>query len=38
MVEETGAQGFVHPVAGEEHVVDLMHALDVPRAVLLLGL
>lgn len=38
VVEETGAQSFVHPVAGEEHVVDLMHALDVPRAVFLLGL
>lgn len=38
MIEQPGAQGFVHPVAGEEHVVDLVHALDVPRAVSLLGL
>lgn len=38
MVEKTGAQTFVHPVTGEEHVVDFMHALDVARAVLLLGL
>lgn len=38
VVEETGAHSFVHPVAGEEHVVDLVHALDVPCAVFLLGL
>lgn len=38
MVEQAGAQSFIHPIAGEEHVVDLVHALDVPCAVLLLGL
>lgn len=38
VVEQAGAQSFVHPVAGEEHVVDLVHALDVPCAVFLLGL
>lgn len=38
MVEETGAQSFVHPLAGEKHVVHLVHALDVACAVLLLSL
>lgn len=38
VVEQTRTQRFVHPVTGEEHVVNLMHALDVPCAVLLLGL
>ncbi len=38
VVEQARAQSFVHPVAGEEHVVHLVHALDVPCAVLLLGL
>lgn len=38
VVEQAGAQGLVHPVAGQEHVVDLVHALDVPSAVPLLGL
>lgn len=38
MVEETGAQSFVHPIAGEKHVVHLMHALDVACAVFLLSL
>ena len=38
VVEEAGAQSFVHPLAGEQHVVDLVHALDVACAVLLLGL
>lgn len=38
VVEQAGAQSFVHPVAGEQHVVDLVHALDVPGAVFLLGL
>lgn len=38
VVEQAGAQSFVHPVTGEQHVVDLVHALDVPGAVLLLGL
>lgn len=38
VVEQPGAQSFVHPVAGEEHVVDLVHALDVACAVFLLGL
>lgn len=38
VVEETGAQRFVHPLAREEHVVHLVHALDVARAVLLLSL
>lgn len=38
MVEETGAQSFVHPVAGEKHVVHLMHALDVACAVFVLSL
>lgn len=38
VVEQTRAQSFIHPVAGEEHVVDLVHALDVPCAVFLLGL
>lgn len=37
VVEEARAQGFVHPVAGEEHVVHLVHALNVARAVFLLG-
>ena len=36
VVEQAGAQGFVHPLTGQQHVVDLMHALDVARAVLLL--
>lgn len=38
VVEQAGAQSFVHPVTVEEHVVDLVHALDVPCAVFLLGL
>lgn len=38
VVEETGAQSFVHPIAGEKHVVHLMHALDVACAVFLLSL
>lgn len=38
VVEETGAQRPVHPLAGEERVVHLVHAPDVARAVLLLGL
>lgn len=38
VVEQTGGQGFVHPVAGQERVVDLVHAPDVPAAEPLLGL
>lgn len=38
VVEETGAQSFVHPIAGEKHVVHLMHALNVACAVFLLSL
>lgn len=38
VVEETRAQRFVHPFAGEKHVVHLVHALDVACAVLLLSL
>lgn len=38
VVEETRAQRLVHPLAGEEQVVHLVHALDVAGAVLLLGL
>lgn len=38
VVEQTGAQSFVHPITGQEHVVNLVHALDVARAVSLLGL
>lgn len=38
VVEETGAQGLVHPFTSEKHVVHLMHALDVACAVLLLSL
>lgn len=38
VVEETGAQSFVHPFAGEKHVVHLVHALDVACAVFLLSL
>ena len=38
VVEQAGAQSFVHPVAGEQHVVHLVHALDVACAVFLLGL
>lgn len=38
VVEETGAQRFVHPFASEKHVVHLVHALDVACAVLLLSL
>lgn len=38
VVEQAGAKSFIHPVTGEEHVVHLVHALDVPSAVFLLGL
>lgn len=38
VVEETGAQSFVHPLAGEKHVVHLVHTLDVASAVFLLSL
>lgn len=38
VVEETGAQRFVHPVAGEQRVVHLVHALDVAGAVPVLSL
>lgn len=38
VVEQAGADSFIHPVTVEEHVVHLMHALDVPCAVFLLGL
>ena len=38
VVEQAGAESFVHPFTGEEHVVHLVHALNVPCAVFLLGL
>lgn len=38
VVEQAGAESFVHPLTGEEHVVHLVHALNVPCAVFLLGL
>lgn len=34
--EQAGAKSFVHPLAAEQHVVDLVHALNVACAVLLL--
>lgn len=37
VVEEARAQGLIHPLAREEHVVHLVHALDVACAVFLLG-
>lgn len=38
VVEQAGAQSFVHPLTSEEHVVYFVHALDVACAVFLLGL
>jgi len=37
VVQQARPEGLVHPLAGEEQVVDLVHALDVPGAVPLLG-
>lgn len=37
VVEEPCPEGLVHPLAGEQQVVHLMHALDVAGAVPLLG-
>lgn len=38
VVEEPRAQLFVHPVTGQQQVVNFMHALDVAGAVPLLGI
>lgn len=38
MVEEARPEGLVHPLAGEQQVVHLVHALDVAGAVPLLRL
>lgn len=38
VVQEARPEGLVHPLAGEQQVVHLVHALDVAGAVPLLGL